>query len=177
MPQHSVRAKSTIGGYEPGLSRNINGREPELSGLRAQALLLNQPLILHSDDEPSILTLMRIIMERGGYRVETTLEGHRALELAEELRPDLIITDIMKPHMSGLELLACLKADPALRHIPVIILSAHATQQSSKDAYALGAAAYVTKPCTPDDFIQVISNMLDGGERWAAWMGHRSPRP
>lgn len=153
-----------ITGLEPGLSQStcqrVTGREPELSGLRARAQAMRSPLILHSDDEPALLTLVSFILDRAGYRVMSTTDGHAALDLAENLHPDLILTDIMKPGMSGLELLSRLKAHPTLSAIPVVMMSACSASDVVSRALEMGAESYLVKPCLPAEIVQVISSVL-----------------
>ena len=151
-------------GLEPGLSQatrqRVTGREPELSGLRARARAMRPPLILHSDDEPAILSLVAFILDRAGYRVTSTTDGWVTLDLAENLHPDLILTDIMKPHMSGLELLSRLKAHPTLSAIPVVMMSACFTSEVVNRALEMGAESYLVKPCLPVELVEVISSVL-----------------
>ncbi|MFP2932147.1 PleD family two-component system response regulator [Pyxidicoccus sp. 3LG] len=79
--------------------------------------------VLLVDDEPSLLDLYTLVLEDMGYVVATAADGEQALQMAPRLRPDLIITDLMMPRMNGLELCLCLREDPRLREIPVIIHS------------------------------------------------------
>lgn len=150
-----------VSGSEPELSRCINGREPELSGLREKARRLMSPLILHADDAPQILALAALILEHNGYRVVGARDGRLALEMAQSLHPDLVVTDIMKPGMSGLELIASLKRDPALSNIPVVVWSACSSSVTIAHALEGGAAGYLLKPCMPEELLAAIAAALD----------------
>ncbi|MCP3144101.1 response regulator [Pyxidicoccus xibeiensis] len=79
--------------------------------------------VLLVDDEPSLLDLYTLVLEDLGLVVATAVNGEEALRMAPQLRPDLIITDLMMPRMNGLELCLCLQDDPRVRDIPVIIHS------------------------------------------------------
>lgn len=148
-------------GREPYLSGFVTGREPELSGLRERARRLSSPLVLHTDDAPQILMLGALILEHHGYRVEGALDGRRALEMAQDLRPDLILTDIMKPGLSGLELIAHLKQDPALSHVPIVVWSACASNVTIARALDAGASHYIVKPCMPEELLAVVTAALE----------------
>lgn len=153
-------------GHEPVLGRYlranpaVNGTEPELSGLRVRARQVNPPVILHTDDSAEFLLFSSLILAREGFRVEKALDGTSALRLAAHIQPDLIVTDIVKPDMSGLDFIRILKADEDLAHIPIVVLSAHFDQTVFLEAVALGAADYLSKPCTPEELLGVLNGLL-----------------
>jgi len=109
---------------------------------------VTQPLILAVDDEASNLQLLRQILQ-DHYRLRFAKDGPRALELAREERPDLILLDVMMPGMSGYEVCAALKADPALAAIPVIFVTALNDTDDELEGFAAGAVDYITKPVSP----------------------------
>ena len=109
---------------------------------------VTQPLILAVDDETSNLQLLRQILQ-DHYRLRFAKDGPRALELAREERPDLILLDVMMPGMSGYEVCAALKADPALAAIPVIFVTALNDTDDELEGFAAGAVDYITKPVSP----------------------------
>ena len=100
--------------------------------------------ILIADDDPSTLEGLRALLMAWGYEVETAPDGRAALEKIASLRPAAVITDVVMPVMTGLELLDALRiARPAP---PVIVLSAHSSLDALLIATAAGAFAYLTKP-------------------------------
>lgn len=108
----------------------------------------DQPLILLVDDTPENLTLMsELLLER--YRVKVASAGARALRIAAESRPDLILLDIMMPEMDGYEVCQRLKADPLTAEIPVVFLTAKTEQADEQRGFDLGAVDYITKPISP----------------------------
>ena len=109
---------------------------------------VTQPLILAVDDEASNLQLLRQILQ-DHYRLRFAKDGPRALELAREERPDLILLDVMMPGMSGYEVCAALKADPALAAIPVIFVTALNDTDDELEGFEAGAVDYITKPVSP----------------------------
>jgi putative two-component system response regulator len=106
------------------------------------------PLILAVDDEASNLQLLRQILQ-DHYRLRFAKDGQRALELAREERPNLILLDVMMPGMSGYEVCAALKADPDLASIPVIFVTALTETDDELEGFDAGAVDYITKPVSP----------------------------
>ena len=109
---------------------------------------VTQPLILAVDDEASNLQLLRQILQ-DHYRLRFAKDGPRALELAREEPPDLILLDVMMPGMSGYEVCAALKADPALAAVPVIFVTALNETDDELEGFEAGAVDYITKPVSP----------------------------
>ena len=109
---------------------------------------VNQPLILAVDDEASNLQLLRQILQ-DHFRLRFAKDGPRALELAREETPDLILLDVMMPGMSGYEVCAALKADPALAAVPVIFVTALNDTSDEVEGFEAGAVDYITKPVSP----------------------------
>ena len=109
---------------------------------------VTQPLILAVDDEASNLQLLRQILQ-DHFRLRFAKDGPRALELAREETPDLILLDVMMPGMSGYEVCAALKADPALAAVPVIFVTALNDTSDEVEGFEAGAVDYITKPVSP----------------------------
>lgn len=110
-------------------------------------------VVLVIDDDPMMRDLMRRFLEKEGVRVETAGSGAAALELARVLRPRLITLDVMLPEVSGWDILAALKADAALAHTPVIMLTM--VDEVGK-GFALGATDYLTKPVERDQLSTIL---------------------
>jgi len=106
------------------------------------------PLILAVDDEASNLQLLRQILQ-DHYRLAYAKDGVRALELAAQERPDLILLDVMMPGMTGYEVCRALKADPATSAIPVIFVTALTDTSDEVVGFDAGAVDYITKPVSP----------------------------
>ncbi|MDB5953095.1 MAG: two-component system response regulator [Massilia sp.] len=108
----------------------------------------DKPLILAVDDEAGNLQLLRQVLQ-DEYRLLFAKEGRRALELAQQERPDLVLLDVMMPGMSGFEVCAALKAQPATAAIPVIFVTALADTNDEVEGFAVGAVDYIAKPISP----------------------------
>lgn len=94
------------------------------------------------------------------FHVTTVSSAERALQKLEKQLPDLIISDIMMPGISGLELVRLVKGNPKYHHIPVILLSARAREKQSQEGYSIGADAYITKPFSLAFLITRIGQIL-----------------
>ncbi|WP_027865501.1 HD-GYP domain-containing protein [Massilia alkalitolerans] len=108
----------------------------------------NRPLILAVDDEASNLQLLRQILQ-DHYRLLFAKDGARALELARQEAPDLVLLDVMMPGMSGYEVCASLKANPDTAAIPVIFVTALTDTADELEGFEAGAVDYITKPVSP----------------------------
>ncbi len=106
---------------------------------------MNEPILV-VDDNADNLKLMVFLLRKHGYRVETAVDAQSALDVLEAFRPTLILMDVQLPGMSGLELTAHLKADPATRGILVAVVTAYAMKSDETRAYEAGADAYIPKP-------------------------------
>ena len=106
--------------------------------------------VLVADDEPHIGRIIKMKLEQGPFRVTLAHDGREALDTLER-EPDveLVLLDLMMPHVSGLDVLAQLRADPRHRDLPCVILTAAGQEQQYRAAMALGATEFLTKPFSP----------------------------
>lgn len=117
--------------------------------------------ILVVDDEKNILDIIRFNLEVEGYEVFTAQEGEEGLRLAHEIKPDLILCDIMMPEMDGLEVCRRLKADGRTDQIPVVMLSAKTQPQDKVASIEAGADDFITKPFDFSDLVaRIIVNLI-----------------
>jgi CheY-like chemotaxis protein len=119
--------------------------------------------VLVVDDDRVIQQLLEVNLELEGYEVVATAsDGKEALDKIAELRPDLVILDIMMPKMDGLEVCRHLKADPELADIPIVLLSARAQDMDVREGLDIGADAYLTKPFDPVELLEVVGRLVPG---------------
>jgi len=116
--------------------------------------------ILVVDDEIYIVHILDFSLGMEGYEVLTALDGEQALEKAHAEHPDLIVLDIMMPKLDGYETCKLLKADPATKEIPVILLSAKGRNVDQKVGFEVGANDYITKPFSPRKLVERINALL-----------------
>ncbi len=127
--------------------------------IRDEALLTSKIMIV--DDEPINLMVARKYLSLEGYtNFVTTTEPRQAVEMVIQERPDVLLLDIMMPHVSGLDILAELRADQRWTHLPVLILTAAADQATKRRALELGASDFLTKPVEPTELAPRIHNVL-----------------
>ena len=118
---------------------------------------LPQPVVgtvLVVDDDPMARDLTKRTLAREGFQVETASGGEEGLRLARELQPDVITLDVLMPGMDGWAVLTALKADPAVAHIPVVMITIVDQQNVG---YTLGATDYLVKPIDRDRLLSVLS--------------------
>ncbi|MEY2404897.1 MAG: hypothetical protein QOD38_2448 [Acidimicrobiaceae bacterium] len=113
------------------------------------------------DDDPVILKLLEVNFEMEGFTVLVARDGEEGIEVARADQPDLIVSDIMMPKVSGLELVTALKADPSTSEIPIILLSAKAQNADVRSGLDAGADDYVTKPFEPLDLVDRVNRLLE----------------
>ncbi len=106
--------------------------------------------ILIAEDEPIMLKTMELKLKRDGHRVITANNGRDAIQLIKDNDVDLVITDIMMPYTSGLEILGFVKNHSG-KKIPVIVLSAMGQESVVVEAFNLGADDFITKPFSPNE--------------------------
>lgn len=117
--------------------------------------------ILVVDDEIHIVQIVKFNLEkRGGYEVITAKNGEEGLETAKEQMPDLILSDVMMPKMSGFQFCEALKRDAELKKIPFIILTAKGQENDIKTGTDLGADDYITKPFSPKALLEKVAEIL-----------------
>jgi two-component system cell cycle response regulator len=126
------------------------------------------PLILVVDDEPDILGLNRLILEREGWQVVTSGDGVDAIQKAIDRRPDLIVLDVMMPRMNGYQVCRLLKNDPATSWIPIIICTVRSLESEKLYAYTSGADHYLVKPFDPPELVRLVRRIVDDRAALAA---------
>ena len=124
-----------------------------------QALADELSTVLIVDDNADIRAYLRTILQ-DKYQVNEAADGQQGLAIANEIVPDLIVSDVMMPVMNGLEFCQRVKSGTATSHIPVILLTARALSQHQIEGYESGADAYITKPFSAELLLARISNLL-----------------
>lgn len=121
---------------------------------------MREERILVADDEPHILTSVKLVLEEEGYRVLTATDGLETLKVALNEPIDLIILDIKMPKMSGHEVFRRLKSNQASQNIPVIILTAIGQEIPEREGWELSDVEYITKPFSPYAILERVNEIL-----------------
>ncbi|MEI7726068.1 MAG: response regulator transcription factor [Bacteroidota bacterium] len=120
----------------------------------------NEITILLADDEPDILEFLGYNLEKEGYRVITAKNGQKALKLAREHKPQLVVLDVMMPVMDGMEACAEIRKIPELSETMITFLTARGEDYSQIAGFTAGADDYITKPIKPKLFVSRIQALL-----------------
>jgi CheY-like chemotaxis protein len=115
--------------------------------------------VLVVDDEPFMLRLIEIVLEREGYQMIKAGNGGEAVRVARTENPCLVIMDAMMPQMDGLTALREMKNDPATRSIPVVMLTANPHKFRREEAFSSGATVFLTKPFSPSELLAEIRRL------------------
>src|SRR6185295_2168769 len=166
LPQDRISSQTRpLAGQAPGAAAFVEealrwipeadaGKEP-VSGASKHVLL--------ADDNADMRDYVRRLLERD-YQVTAVSDGQQALTAARKKRPDLVLTDIMMPVLDGIGLLRAIRGDPALRTVPVILLSARAGEEAKASGIELGADDYLTKPFSAKEMLARIRTQLQMAE-------------
>ena len=116
--------------------------------------------ILIAEDERDIRDLIAFTLRFAGYEVLTANNGEEAVTMTQKELPDLVLTDVRMPKMTGYEACKLIKADPTTQHIPVVFLSAKGQEAEVQSGLAAGADEYLLKPFAPDQLTKKVAEIL-----------------
>lgn len=116
--------------------------------------------ILVVDDEPDVTDLVAYHLKAKGFQVETLNDATASITKARSFHPDLVILDIMMPHLTGIQICRILRADPKLARVPIIFLTAKAEPQDRIEGLESGADDYLPKPFSPKELVLRVESIL-----------------
>ncbi len=116
--------------------------------------------ILVIDDDALFRGLMKVAFERSGHSVQVAEDGEAGVAMAKDSVPDVVVTDMSMPKMTGWEVLDELKANDETSNVPVVVLSAHRNQDGIDDAHQRGCAGYLVKPVPIPDLLAKVEEIL-----------------
>ncbi len=112
--------------------------------------------ILVIEDNEQNLYLVRFILEKNDYQVHAAMDGQTGIDMADQLKPDLILLDIQLPVMDGYAVAQNLRANPQLSGIPIVAVTSHAMVGDREKAMAVGCNGYIEKPINPETFMSEV---------------------
>ena len=118
------------------------------------------PRILTVDDSAAMRQMVEVTLASAGYQVEQARDGREALKLAAAQAFDLVITDVNMPEMDGLALVRELRALPAYRHTPLLVLTTEAAGERKAEGRQAGATGWLVKPFNPDRLLETVAKVL-----------------
>jgi len=121
---------------------------------------MDKKTILIVDDEPDILMLTSIRLKKLGFNVITAVDGREAVHVVKSKEPDLVLLDLILPVVNGTDVCKKIKNDEKLKHIPIILFTAHSDTMTAEKAKRFGANDYIVKPFDPDELIAKIDKAL-----------------
>lgn len=115
--------------------------------------------IVLAEDNSTLSLLLKFRLEKEGYELFVAEDGKKAIELIEEQNPELVLTDIMMPYVSGLEVISHVRNKLKMK-IPIIVFSAAGQEEMVLKAFNLGASDFMGKPFSPNELIMRVKRML-----------------
>jgi CheY-like chemotaxis protein len=150
------------GGVASGSPRPRIAARPasDPAGGKAAPAPRERPLVLVVDDEAAIRLLCRVNLRLEGIDTAEAGDGATALQMARDLKPDLLLLDVMMPQVDGWQVAEALARDPVIHEVPIVFLSARAEPADYLHGYELGAVGYVTKPFDPTTLGSILQETL-----------------
>ena len=168
-------ALSWLAPADRGSSEDLRLSGSALDDLDTPSRALESGRVLLADDNADMREYVRRLLADQGYEVDAVADGEAALAAARERTPDLVLADVMMPVLDGFGLLRALRADPALRDIPVLLLSARAGEEARVEGIDAGANDYLTKPFAARELLaRVTTNLQMARIRREAMKGLRA---
>jgi len=132
-----------------------------MRGKRGKMGKPEQRIVVYIEDEPELIDLLRLIFKNEGIVIKAALQGGEGLELVRELRPDLVLLDLMLPDMEGWDIFWKMQQDAALKDIPVIVITVR-TEGLVEGVWpqVQDLAGYLVKPFTVHELREVVSRAL-----------------
>jgi CheY-like chemotaxis protein len=123
--------------------------------------MVDKPTILCIEDEEEMIELIGVILARHGYEVVGALGGQLGIEKVAQLKPDLVLLDLMMPEVDGWGVLQRMRADNDLQNIPVVIVTAKASELDRVFGLEIARVeGYITKPFGPQELVQTVQRAL-----------------
>jgi chemosensory pili system protein ChpA (sensor histidine kinase/response regulator) len=151
----ALQAQSTGIEGGPEAPRGPDGLSPEIS-----ALLPVAPTVMVVDDSLTVRKITSRLLARENYQVLTARDGVDALEQLQTARPDILLVDIEMPRMDGFDLTRNVRADAALKNLPIIMITSRAAEKHRKYAFEVGVDMFLGKPYQEEELLKNIAILV-----------------
>jgi two-component system, cell cycle response regulator DivK len=121
---------------------------------------MKPPTILYVEDNEYNRKIVRQLLANTSYRLIEAVDGEAGVEAARREMPDLVLMDVQLPKMSGLDATRQLRADPATRHMPIVVITSFALSGDRERAAEAGATSYLAKPYSPRELLALVREIL-----------------
>jgi DNA-binding response OmpR family regulator len=120
--------------------------------------------VLVVDDEPNIVASLEFLLKKAGYDVRVARNGEEALRAVAQRHPDLVLLDVMMPIRDGYDVCESIRANPVLKNVHIIMLTAKSREVEHEKALALGADDYIVKPFSTRELVERVKQVLGPGD-------------
>jgi DNA-binding response OmpR family regulator len=127
--------------------------------------LMGKYLVMVIDDEQDVASLVKMVLEGEGHQVITALSGHEALQMLYQVKPDLILLDIMMPGLDGMEFIKIVKIIDSTAQIPIAMMTAKTSPEDRAAALREKAVEYICKPFTAAELAEKVNQILASGSK------------
>ncbi len=115
--------------------------------------------ILTVDDSKTMRDMVTFTLKNAGFELREAVDGKDALSVISGFKPDVVITDLNMPNMNGFELIRALRADPAHKFTPILMLTTEGDESKKAEGKSAGATGWIVKPFSPEKLVQVVNKV------------------
>lgn len=119
---------------------------------------MNKYKVLIADDEPYVSRVLKLVLKQEGYEVACANNGREALDVYASMSPDVVVTDVKMPHVSGRKLVETIRAIDGNDRVPVVVMTSTLESENREWVHDVGNVSFLGKPVSPRDLVRVINS-------------------
>ena len=119
--------------------------------------MTNQKILI-VDDEPYVARVLKLVLQKEGYKVTCVNNGKEALDVYADLQPDILVTDVKMPHLGGRKLVETIRSLESGSNIPVVVMTSTLESENREWVHDVGNISFLGKPVSPRDLVRVINS-------------------